>query len=185
MRQARPNQSHQSQGDRGWQAQDPVDGGGCSQQISATCSPFCISAATLSAPSRAGLPATIHKGAGDGIRALEAAAPRRGRGHLGYARAGISPQISPLSLCQSLKSQSGRQDSNLRPSAPKAPALPSCATPRLLECSRWGVWHRRSGPKNGGMGPRSVRCGLSAEAWPHSSWNCRSAVAMAQPMATG
>ena len=25
---------------------------------------------------------------------------------------------------------SGRQDSNLRPSAPKAPALPSCATPR-------------------------------------------------------
>ena len=27
---------------------------------------------------------------------------------------------------------SGRQDSNLRPSAPKAPALPSCATPRLL-----------------------------------------------------
>ena len=31
---------------------------------------------------------------------------------------------------QSLRSQSGRQDSNLRPSAPKAPALPSCATPR-------------------------------------------------------
>ncbi len=26
--------------------------------------------------------------------------------------------------------KSGRQDSNLRPSAPKAPALPSCATPR-------------------------------------------------------
>ena len=26
--------------------------------------------------------------------------------------------------------RSGRQDSNLRPSAPKAPALPSCATPR-------------------------------------------------------
>ena len=26
--------------------------------------------------------------------------------------------------------ESGRQDSNLRPSAPKAPALPSCATPR-------------------------------------------------------
>ena len=34
---------------------------------------------------------------------------------------------------QSLKSQSGRQDSNLRPSAPKAPALPSCATPRWWE----------------------------------------------------
>ena len=32
---------------------------------------------------------------------------------------------------QSLRSQSGRQDSNLRPSAPKAPALPSCATPRV------------------------------------------------------
>ena len=36
---------------------------------------------------------------------------------------------------QSLKSQSGRQDSNLRPSAPKAPALPSCATPRLYHLS--------------------------------------------------
>ena len=39
---------------------------------------------------------------------------------------------------QSVKSQSGRQDSNLRPSAPKAPALPSCATPRsfviVVEC---------------------------------------------------
>ena len=31
--------------------------------------------------------------------------------------------------------ESGRQDSNLRPSAPKAPALPSCATPRLLDIS--------------------------------------------------
>jgi hypothetical protein len=34
--------------------------------------------------------------------------------------------------------ESGRQDSNLRPSAPKAPALPSCATPRsfviVVEC---------------------------------------------------
>ena len=30
---------------------------------------------------------------------------------------------------------SGRQDSNLRPSAPKAPALPSCATPRLQHSS--------------------------------------------------
>jgi len=33
---------------------------------------------------------------------------------------GSSPRISTLSLWQSLKSQSGRQDSNLRPSAPKA-----------------------------------------------------------------
>lgn len=29
--------------------------------------------------------------------------------------------------------ESGRQDSNLRPSAPKAPALPSCATPRWAD----------------------------------------------------
>ena len=28
---------------------------------------------------------------------------------------------------------SGRQDSNLRPSAPKADALPGCATPRRLD----------------------------------------------------
>ncbi len=33
-------------------------------------------------------------------------------------------------FCCSCFDQSGRQDSNLRPSAPKAPALPSCATPR-------------------------------------------------------
>ena len=41
--------------------------------------------------------------------------------------------FAPLShswIFDSLRSQSGRQDSNLRPSAPKAPALPSCATPR-------------------------------------------------------
>ena len=37
---------------------------------------------------------------------------------------------------QSLRTQSGRQDSNLRPSAPKAPALPSCATPRRIHLSR-------------------------------------------------
>ena len=43
-----------------------------------------------------------------------------GRDHLARTRKGISPHISPLSLGQSVKSQSGRQDSNLRPSAPKA-----------------------------------------------------------------
>jgi hypothetical protein len=59
----------------------------------------------------------------------------QGRG----GRPGISPRISPISWSQSLKSQSGRQDSNLRPSAPKAPALPSCATPRLWQLKgRWG-----------------------------------------------
>jgi hypothetical protein len=47
MRQERPNQSNRSWRDRGWRAQDPVGGGGCSQQITATCSPFCLSAATL------------------------------------------------------------------------------------------------------------------------------------------
>ena len=44
-----------------------------------------------------------------------------------WARFGRSPEG------QSVKSQSGRQDSNLRPSAPKAPALPSCATPRFRQ----------------------------------------------------
>ncbi len=38
--------------------------------------------------------------------------------------------LSSCSWSQSIGEQSGRQDSNLRPSAPKAPALPSCATPR-------------------------------------------------------
>ncbi len=42
----------------------------------------------------------------------------------------LSCRFSCKHLGPSLKSQSGRQDSNLRPSAPKAPALPSCATPR-------------------------------------------------------
>jgi hypothetical protein len=62
--------------------------------------------------------------------------------------AGLSPGWSSVVCCgqigllsnpypteawvETLKSQSGRQDSNLRPSAPKAPALPSCATPRFL-----------------------------------------------------
>ena len=43
-----------------------------------------------------------------------------GRDHRARTGEGISPQISPISPGQSLKSQSGRQDSNLRPSAPKA-----------------------------------------------------------------
>ena len=52
-------------------------------------------------------------------------------------------QVSDVNLCPIKKTgwetclwlgllESGRQDSNLRPSAPKAPALPSCATPRHL-----------------------------------------------------
>ena len=42
----------------------------------------------------------------------------------------LGTKLGTYPLSQSAKSQSGRQDSNLRPSAPKAPALPSCATPR-------------------------------------------------------
>ena len=38
---------------------------------------------------------------------------------------------SPERLRYRAFKKSGRQDSNLRPSAPKAPALPSCATPRV------------------------------------------------------
>ena len=45
----------------------------------------------------------------------------------------LYPQSYPQALRVFLRSQSGRQDSNLRPSAPKAPALPSCATPRELK----------------------------------------------------
>ena len=47
----------------------------------------------------------------------------------GFAIPFCVPFACPL-FSQSLRIQSGRQDSNLRPSAPKAPALPSCATPR-------------------------------------------------------
>ena len=39
-------------------------------------------------------------------------------------------QIIAKPIANSKFLESGRQDSNLRPSAPKAPALPSCATPR-------------------------------------------------------
>ena len=48
----------------------------------------------------------------------------------------FEPVLSPQGRGRILKSQSGRQDSNLRPSAPKAPALPSCATPRRIHLSR-------------------------------------------------
>ena len=39
-----------------------------------------------------------------------------------------------LTICfyYDIRSWSGREDSNLRPPAPKAGALPDCATPRLL-----------------------------------------------------
>ena len=59
--------------------------------------------------------------------------PRPAPGNPAQALSGKVLSGSPFR--QPSKSQSGRQDSNLRPSAPKAPALPSCATPRLLECS--------------------------------------------------
>ena len=36
----------------------------------------------------------------------------------------ISTQFPHMNYCQSLRLQSGRQDSNLRPSAPKAPHTP-------------------------------------------------------------
>ena len=41
------------------------------------------------------------------------------------------PHLAHKAGGRSSRIQSGRQDSNLRPSAPKAPALPSCATPRI------------------------------------------------------
>jgi hypothetical protein len=44
---------------------------------------------------------------------------------------------------------SGRQDSNLRPSAPKADALPSCATPRKSELLVWALLPEKS--INGGL----------------------------------
>ena len=42
----------------------------------------------------------------------------------------LCPHLAHKAGGRSSKNKSGRQDSNLRPSAPKAPALPSCATPR-------------------------------------------------------
>src|SRR3954470_5027654 len=40
--------------------------------------------------------------------------------------------------------KSGREDSNLRPPAPKAGALPGCATPRWKAEGKYMVSHRRS-----------------------------------------
>src|SRR5262245_41476132 len=41
---------------------------------------------------------------------------------------------------------SGRRDSNSRPRAPKARALPGCATPRLDPRIAWSLPNRSSGP---------------------------------------
>ena len=59
-------------------------------------------------------------------------------GHAGPCEPGFERILSGSPWGQSLRSQSGRQDSNLRPSAPKAPALPSCATPRCVHCTDRG-----------------------------------------------
>ena len=69
--------------------------------------------------------------------------------------------------CVNFKKWSGRQDSNLRPSAPKADALPGCATPRLdqalrfsaifaqaLRCLRGGVGSNEVG--DGGRMPQTA-----------------------------
>jgi len=44
----------------------------------------------------------------------------------------VEPDLFSFFALTSFKNWSGRQDLNLRPSAPKADALPDCATPRLL-----------------------------------------------------
>src|SRR5690348_333515 len=49
-------------------------------------------------------------------------------------------------LFKSAESWSGREDLNLRPPAPKAGALPGCATPRHLSCSPAIVSESLSGP---------------------------------------
>src|ERR1700738_15632 len=58
---------------------------------------------------------------------------------------------------------SGRQDSNLRPPAPKAGALPGCATPRKArvqyqrcrERARRSGWRRGRAPGGSGQVPRT------------------------------
>ena len=84
--------------------------------------------------------------AGDGRQRLESPVQNAASG------AAVTRFFTRLGLMQSLRSQSGRQDSNLRPSAPKAPALPSCATPRMSGAYRSirragrPRWRRYNGP---------------------------------------
>src|SRR5688500_8284714 len=53
-----------------------------------------------------------------------------------------------ISASDASRHWSGREDSNLRPPAPKAGALPDCATPRRV---RW--FGGRRSPTRGGRGP--------------------------------
>src|SRR5512140_3407957 len=54
-----------------------------------------------------------------------------------------------LSYGRLLPTKSGREDSNLRPSAPKADALPGCATPRRIR--------RRDTRSGAGQQPRPTQ----------------------------
>ena len=64
---------------------------------------------------------------GNGCRSPSGPSPKflRTLAQKGGTKKGSKNPLEPLHW-----NGSGRQDSNLRPSAPKAPALPSCATPR-------------------------------------------------------
>ena len=73
-----------------------------------------------------------------------------------------------------LRNQSGRQDSNLRPSAPKAPALPSCATPRYLHIVVAEVHLDETSCCSGF--PSCVRCGHIGATDSPLSLVCHSAV---------
>ena len=55
--------------------------------------------------------------------------------------------------CWTKESWSGRKDSNLRPSAPKADALPGCATPRQASYFTWAEqFHRKVEARRSNLG---------------------------------
>ena len=69
---------------------------------------------------------------------------------------------------------SGQQDSNLRPSAPKADALPDCAMPRFADAAHPGLpsWARRTGRESY---PSRRRRGQMRGVMPAASWSRRPA----------
>ncbi len=63
----------------------------------------------------------------------------------------VAPRLSWPTVTSSRRTRSGRLDSNQRPPAPKAGALPDCATPRKPPCvTRDSRCHKKRSPENQG-----------------------------------
>ena len=59
-------------------------------------------------------------------------------------------------LCEKFAKKSGRQDLNLRPLAPKASALPNCATSRFTICNFFIHRHSERSKESAFRSPRSL-----------------------------